>query len=540
MRFIVEFKLKLLSKLFVYSFVSLFILVSSHGQAQAQSVGFQVALIEQLKNDDDAIAFYQANKFKPIWTGNGFGINARRTAFFKALDQSLIHALPRDSYRAAELKAALRAARTDKARGAIEGAMTRTFLDYATDMQTGVLVPSRVDKDIVRKVPYRARQSYLTALVKSSPSGFFKALIPSSDEYKRLLKVKEDLLQAYARGGWGPKISTSKLSPGSQGKSVVALRNRLIAQGYLGRTNTQTYDANIQKAVQLFQLDHGLSADGVAGPATLGEMNKTVEQRLASVIVAMERERWINKPKGQRHIWVNLADFSAKIVDRGRVTFRTRAVIGSDKDKQRSPEFSDVMEHMVINPTWNVPRSIVVDEYLPMLKKNPNAVGFLDILNNKGQIVGRGNIDFSQYTEKTFPFAMRQPPSTKNALGLVKFMFPNKYNIYLHDTPAKSLFNRETRAFSHGCIRLHQPFEFAYELLSKQTSNPKGVFHSALDSKKETYINLKQQVPVHLIYRTAITKVDGGVEFRRDIYGRDARIFSALQKAGVVIGGVQG
>ena len=194
----------------------------------------------------------------------------------------------------------------------------------------------------------------------------------------------------------------------------------------------------------------------------------------------------------------------------------------------------------MINPTWNVPRSIVVDEYLPMLKKNPNAVGFLDILNNKGQIVGRGNIDFSQYTEKTFPFAMRQPPSTKNALGLVKFMFPNKYNIYLHDTPAKSLFNRETRAFSHGCIRLHQPFEFAYELLSKQTSNPKGVFHSALDSKKETYINLKQQVPVHLIYRTAITKVDGGVEFRRDIYGRDARIFSALQKAGVVIGGVQG
>ncbi len=540
MRFIVDLARKSLGNLVLIGMALILSLPVGARIAQAQSVGFQVALIEQLKNDDAAIAFYQANKFEPIWTGNGFGNSDRRNAFFDALDQSAIHALPRETYRASELKSALRSAKSDQARGAFEGAMTRTFLKYATDMQTGVLIPSRVDSDIVRKVPYRDRQSYLTALVKSSPKGFFKALVPKSDEYIRLLKVKEDLLQAYARGGWGGNLSTNKLTPGTQGNAVVALRNRLIAQGYLKRTNTQTYDADIQKAVQAFQMDHGLSTDGIAGPGTLGELNVSVEQRLASVVVAMERERWNNRPKGKRHILVNLADFSAKIIDDGRVTFQTRSVIGSDIDKQRSPEFSDIMDHMVVNPTWNVPRSIVVDEYLPMLQKNPNAVGFLDILNSNGQVMSRDAVDFTQYTERTFPFAMRQPPSDRNALGLVKFMFPNKYNIYLHDTPSKSLFNREVRAFSHGCIRLQQPFDFAYALLAKQSSDPKGTFHAALDSKQETVIPLKQKVPVHLIYRTAVTKVGGGVEFRRDIYGRDAKIFSALQKAGVVIAGVQG
>lgn len=540
MLFSVAFVRKSLAHLLLANFVFMTASFWSTSQAQAQSVGFQVALIEQLKGDDAAIEFYKTNKFKPIWVGNGFGINARRKAFFDAIGQSSIHALPREFYRADELKAALRSANNDNARGSIEGAMTRTFLKYATDMQTGVLIPSQVDSDIVRKVPYRARGSYLTALVKSSPAGFFKALVPKSDEYVRLLKVKEDLLKAYASGGWGGKLSTKKLTPGSQGKSVVALRNRLIAQGYLKRTNTQTYDADIQKAVQAFQVDHGLSPDGIAGAGTLGEMNVSVEQRLMSVVVAMERERWNNQPRGKRHILVNLADFSAKIIDNGTVTFQTRSVIGSNKDKQRSPEFSDVMEHMVVNPTWHVPRSIVVDEYLPMLQKNPNAVDFLDILNNKGQKISRDSVDFTQFNKNTFPFAMRQPPSDRNALGLVKFMFPNKYNIYLHDTPSKSLFGKEVRAFSHGCIRLQQPFDFAYALLAKQSSDPKGTFQKALNSNVETVIPLKEHVPVHLIYRTAVTKVGGGVEFRRDIYGRDAKIFSALQKAGVVIAGVQG
>ena len=198
------------------------------------------------------------------------------------------------------------------------------------------------------------------------------------------------------------------------------------------------------------------------------------------------------------------------------------------------------MEFMVINPTWNVPRSIAIKEYLPLLKRNRNAVGHLRLVDSRGRTVNRGAVDFSQYNERTFPFNMKQPPSRGNALGLVKFMFPNKYNIYLHDTPSKNLFNRNVRAFSHGCIRLQQPFDFAYALLAKQMSNPQEYFQTILKTGSETKVDLKTPVPVHLIYRTAITKPKGGMEYRRDVYGRDAKIFNALSKAGVVLRAVRG
>ena len=321
---------------------------------------------------------------------------------------------------------------------------------------------------------------------------------------------------------------------------MVALRNRLIRMGYLGRTVSDSYDAAIQQAVQAFQQDHGLATDGVAGPGTLAELNVDIEQRLHSVVVAMERERWLNRPRGDRHVLVNLVDFHARIVDDGKVTFKTRSVIGKNTDGQRSPEFSDVMEHMVINPTWNVPRSIATKEYLPALQRNPWSNGHLNLINSRGQVVDRGAVDFNAYNERNFPFDIKQPPSERNALGLVKFMFPNRYNIYLHDTPSKSLFAREQRDFSHGCIRLADPFDFAYALLARQESDPQGVFQSILRTGRETVVPLDQPIQVHLIYRTAMTEPGGRINFRGDVYGRDAAIWSALEQAGVTLGGVQG
>jgi murein L,D-transpeptidase YcbB/YkuD len=151
--------------------------------------------------------------------------------------------------------------------------------------------------------------------------------------------------------------------------------------------------------------------------------------------------------------------------------------------------------------------------------------------------VPRGAVNFNAYNARNFPFAIKQPPSDSNALGLVKFMFPNKWNIYLHDTPQKELFQREKRDFSSGCIRLQQPFDFAYELLSRQEADPKGFFHSVLATKRETYVQLEEHVPVHLIYRTAVTKPGGKMQYRGDVYGRDARIWEALERAGVTLGG---
>jgi len=365
-------------------------------------------------------------------------------------------------------------------------------------------------------------------------------LAPKTAEYRSLMKEKLRLEYMMDHGGWGPTVPAKSLKPGQTGPAVVALRNRLIAMGFMGRSATAEYGSTLQKGVQKFQAAHGLEADGVAGAGTVKEINVSMRDRLKSVIVAMERERWLNRERGARHVLVNQTDFTAKIMDHGRMTFRTRSVIGKNIPDRRSPEFSDVMEHMIVNPSWHVPRSIVTKEYLPQLQRNPNSVRHLVITDSRGRRVNREAVDFTQFSARSFPYAMTQPPSTRNALGLVKFMFPNKYNIYLHDTPQKALFARDTRAYSHGCIRLADPFDFAYALLARQSDDPKGEFQTILKSRKETKIVLEQPVPVHLIYRTAFINDHGRADYRRDVYGRDGKIWRALEQAGVALGDVQG
>jgi len=269
------------------------------------------------------------------------------------------------------------------------------------------------------------------------------------------------------------------------------------------------------------------------------EINKQIEARLPNVLVAMERERWMNFPRGKRHVWVNLTDFSAAIVDDDKVTFRTRSVIGKNTADRQSPEFSDQMEYMELNPYWNVPRSISIKEYLPRMLLDPSAAAHLQLVDDRGNVVGRAGVSFSSYTPKSFPYNLRQPPSRGNALGLVKFMFPNPHNVYLHDTPAKSLFQRDRRDFSHGCIRLNDPFDFAYELLAPQVDDPVAFFQERLRTGQNMQIPLEEPVPVHLVYRTVFTSVKGRLNFRHDVYGRDAKIFAALRKAGVVMPAVR-
>ncbi len=508
--------------------------------AQASIPAFAQAVAEAASRDKDIAAFYKANGYQSLWTGRSGKERQRRAALLKALADADTHGLPGARYDAAGLKARMKSARTPREIGQLEVDISKVFLEYARDMQTGVLVPSRIDRAIVRNVPYRDRTSYLVNFAKSSPNGFFKALPPKTNEYNALLKAKLQTERLVAKGGWGQTVPAKALKPGASGNEVAILRNRLIAMGFLKRTNTQTYDDQIQAAVQQFQIAHGLEPDGVAGSGTMAEINKQAEDRLKSIIVALERERWLNRERGKRHILVNIPDFTAKVLDNGKVTFETRSVVGATKDDRPTPECSDVMEFMVINPSWYVPRSIVTKEYLPALKKNPYAVKHIEITDSRGRKVNRGAVNFAQYTERTFPFAMRQPPSRGNALGLVKFMFPNVHNIYLHDTPAKNLFGHEVRAYSHGCVRLADPFDFAYTLLAKQTRDPEGYFQSVLNSGKETRVDLKNPVPVHIIYRTAFTTSKGAVRFRRDIYGRDAKVWSGLAQAGVVLRAVQG
>lgn len=507
---------------------------------QAQVTAFKQAVAEAASADEDIAAYYRSTGFAPLWTGKGVDSQQRRAALVAAIQSAHLHGLVPARYDLSELMQQMQTVRTSRDRGLVEVALSRTFLKYARDVQSGMLTPNRIDSGIVREVSYRDRTELLSGFAATEPRQYLKSLPPSNIEYRNLMKERLRLEQVMANGGWGPKVSADKLEPGKTGTAVIALRNRLIAMGYMPRSAERGYGPALQQAVHDFQAAHGLAQDGVAGPGTLREINKPVRQRLQSVLVAMERERWMNIARGDRHILVNQTDFTAQIIDNGQVTFQTRSVIGKNTEDRRSPEFSDVMEHLVINPTWYVPRSITTKEYLPKLKNNANAVRHLVITDSRGRRVNRANVDFSKYTQRNFPFSMSQPPSRKNALGLVKFIFPNKYNIYLHDTPQKHLFARESRAYSHGCIRLADPFEFAYALLALQEDDPKEYFQRVLKTGRETKVLLEKPVPVHLIYRTAVTSPQGRAEFRRDVYDRDRRVWQALSSAGLELSDVQG
>lgn len=512
----------------------------SDAREQFRVTAFHQAIAEAAASDKDIAQFYRDTGYAAVWTGAEDTYVARRRALMQAIADAGEHGLPPARYRGDTLMEAMRSAQTPRDLGLLEVEMSRSLLRLSRDLQTGLVTPSDVDKGIVRKIALRDRVETLTRFVNTTPNSFFRSLAPSTAEYTRLMKEKMRLERLLGQGGWGAIVPAKTLAPGDSGASVVALRNRLIAMNYLSRSATQDYDAALQAAVQSFQTDHGLSADGVAGASTMTEINMPVEDRLKSVIVAMERERWLGEERGKRHILVNLTDFHSKIIDDDRITFVTRSVIGAIDPTKRTPEFSDMMQYMEINPDWTVPRGIIQRDYLPALQRNPNALSHLQVTDARGREVPRGAVDFSRYTARSFPFNLRQPPGRTNALGTVKFMFPNPYAIYLHDTPDKNLFTRESRAYSAGCVRLSDPHDFAYVLLARQEDDPKTFFDTILNSGQQTRVNLKEPVPVHLIYRTAFTTPKGKTNFRRDVYGRDTKIWEALERAGVELRAVRG
>ena len=503
----------------------------------AQTSAFTRAIAEAAASDAELAAFYSSHGYQPLWTT---AVDSpRREALLRALSQAQAQGLPAARYDAAGLIRAAKMAVTEGDRGRVEVAFSKSFVSYATDLNSGVLTPKKIDAGIVRDITRPKAADLLQALAATDrPYSYLRSLAPKAPQYARLVKEK---LRLETEGQIEIRLAATKLKPGDSGKAVIALRKRLGQLNYIDRSASAEYDSQIRSAVQKFQLDQRIEPDGVAGATTIAALNETAEARLAAITVALERLRWMaNTPLGARHIWVNQPSFVAEIVDNGRVSFETRVVIGKATKDTESPEFSDKMEYMAINPSWGVPRSIIVKEYLPLLQQDANAVGHLQVVDGKGRVVPRNAVNFAAYSAASFPYGLRQPPSDGNALGKVKFMFPNPYNIYLHDTPAKSLFANEVRAYSHGCIRLGDPFDFAYALLAKQSSDPKAEFAAHLATKQENNITLVDPVPVHLVYYTAWPTASGSIGYRPDVYGRDAALFKALQQAGVVVGGVQG
>lgn len=480
-------------------------------------------------------AFYETRAFEPIWNAG------RISALVDVLAAAADHGLPAARYAGAELGQLFATNPIGADKISAEIAASEEFLKYAHDVGSGLTVPNSIDREL-NIFPERTPVAVLLAGMSEADnlSAFLAGLAPSHPHYKSLQAEKLRLETLISDAAWGPEIPAGgTLKPGASGARVTAMRARLAAIEGLELGEEPVFDAALVEVVKTFQLRHGLNDDGVAGPRTLAAINATPEDRLKQVLVNLERQRWLNLDRGERHIYVNQADFTVTLFEKGEPIYFTRAVVGKAV-KHRTPEFNDEMTHMVVNPTWHVPRSIATEEMLPKLQRNPGALGNMSIQTRNGTRVNPALVDFSQFTKGNFPFVIKEPPSGGNALGRVKFLFPNKFNIYLHDTPSKSLFNRDARAFSHGCVRLQKPFELAEILLGFQTSDPAGTFQSYLNTGRERRVDLEQAIPVYLTYQSAWVDNFGKPQFREDIYGRDKKVFDALEAAGVSLNAVEG
>jgi murein L,D-transpeptidase YcbB/YkuD len=356
-------------------------------------------------------------------------------------------------------------------------------------------------------------------------------LRPQSDSYEQLRMALKKYRLFDLLGGWRPVPPGPTLKPGSTGERVLALRARLIATGDLSTQDMffPVFDDAVAEGVKHFQRRHGLHDDGRAGRKTLAEMNVPVDTRIDQIRANLERARWVLHDLPNTYIMVDIAGFKARFFRDNKVIWESRAQVG--RPVRESPVFRSMLTYMDINPTWTVPPTILDEDVLPEVRANP---GYLDvkgmeIIDYDRNPVDPDSIDWTRYTGKNFPYLIRQQPGPKNALGRIKFMFPNRHSVYLHDTPSKSLFEKADRAFSSGCIRIEKPYDLAELLLAGNTGWDRERLQVTVDSFRTKTVNLAEPVTIVMLYWTVTVNEDGEVMFNRDIYERDLPIISGLE-----------
>jgi murein L,D-transpeptidase YcbB/YkuD len=409
------------------------------------------------------------------------------------------------------------------------------ILAYAENLNQGKLDPESLYPTwnfFSRNLPNDGISSLLSAIQNDSLELYIERLAPQNSDYKLL---KENLIKytnIAHQGGWDllPEINT--IHAGDNSAFIPLLRDRLKNEGYnVIMDSSRVYDPLLVDQVKLFQLNSGLKPDGVIGKYTVVALNESVDSKLNKIRVNMERNRWVLENELNEFIVVNIAKYQLYYSDSGEVSYTTKVMVGTDE--KQTPVFRDKLEYIVFNPTWTLPTSISSKETLPHLQRDSLYLekNNMVIINSKGEVQSDSGIVWSEYSEDYFPFILRQEPGPGNALGRVKFLFPNKYAIYLHDTPSRYLFAKEERAFSHGCIRVQNPLDFSEFILAKQDTNwTMDSIMTVIDSAKTVSVRLKKSIPIYLLYLTAGENVNGEIFFVPDIYGRDERILKALGK----------
>jgi murein L,D-transpeptidase YcbB/YkuD len=474
--------------------------------------------------------FYAARDYKPVWVNSREPL-PRASSLVRAVLKAAEDGLEPANYFTAAIQA-LFLAKDQAGLAKLEAAITWAFVELASDLASGRTVPSEVDPEIFVH-PHDIDPALVLADAASAHDvqPVLSKLAPQTDGYRNLKAALARYREIKRLGGWTAFSNGKILRPGMRGPRVAELRQILAERGEDVDPESNHYDLTLISAVKDFQRRHGLTPDGAFGPNSRRALNQTVEQRIEQIVINMERLRWMPDDLGERYAFVNLADFQLEIVFDDEVVYETRVVVGTDAD--RTPVFSDRMTYLVLNPYWNIPPSIAKEEMLPQLQADPYSLARKGIRvfaswASTAPELDPGEIDWFAVNPRRFPYKLRQDAGGRNALGRVKFMFPNKFNIYLHDTPSKSLFNRTVRTFSHGCIRVEEPFRLAKLLLRDDPRWTEERVDQAIADGKRRSVSLPRAVNVHLTYLTAWVDRKGMIQFRGDVYKRDASLTTAI------------
>ena len=475
-------------------------------------------------------ALYEKYDYQPIWT-NADSIRQ----LVAAIEASHLDGLNPEDYHLGEisrLQAELSSGGNSDTQASLDLVLTDSLVRLGYHLVIGKVDPESLDGNwnMERTLELDPILEMSKAIDSGNVSNLIDSFRPQAAVYHQLKSALARYRSLQAAGGWQAVPDGQTLKPGMNDPRVVALRRRLAVTGDMPAANDESpeFDEQLEAGVRRFQARHGLEADGVVGKGTLAELNVPVEARIDQLRVNLERARWVLNDLPQDFVITDIAGFRVMYFRGGELFWESRAQVG--KSYRKTPVFRDSIRYVEFNPTWTVPPTILKKDILPKVKKDP---GYLQkknirVIDRNGKTVDAGAIDWSRYPAAGFPYMLRQDPGPKNALGRVKFMFPNKHAVYLHDTPHKSGFARAQRTFSSGCIRVEDPFAFARLLLDDQTDWDQSRIDRTLESLKTTRVNLTEPLTVMLLYWTAVVNNDGQVIFRKDVYDRDAAVLSAL------------
>ena len=490
---------------------------------------------KELYSQTELPRFYANREFEPAWSNH-----KNKMDLIESIESAYEEGLDPKDYHLEQIKKYMEKSKNSKLsqgeKADMDLLMTDALILYASHLLEGKLEQSELRKkwDVERNQGPSNPDSLLTATLHNrNVKGILEDFKPNNYMYKLLKFHLKKLRDEAENGGW-PEVSEGEtLKPGDSDERIIAIRQFLMAVGDLKAKTVddeEVFDEELEVAVKKFQIRHKLTSDGVIGKGTIEQMKVPIEDRIDMIVLNLERSRWIFQQPDEDFLLVNIAGFHVKRITNKKEVFDSRVIVG--KYHKETPVFKGVMKYIVMNPTWTLPYSIATHETLPKLKKDPGylAAKHMEVMDRNGKILNPATIDWNEYSAGNFPFIIRQKAGPWNALGEVKFIFPNKYSVYLHDTPSRGLFNRQDRAFSHGCIRTEDKWGLLMSLMDDPEVWNMDKVNEILKSGETTTINLPKPINIYLIYLTAAVDQENNLMFMKDIYKRDKAVLNAINK----------